>query len=148
MPSEYIRDNIMLSVQHVERTAIEMRHHLGVDHLMFATDFPHIECDWPETRSYVERMFAGVPWDEAYPILAGNMIKFFHLEDTPMAQKVEAQAKVAVGHSDTLDGICRAPGNHPGTWLAYISAVTPSAFAGIVANSYVKAPAPVYQQPS
>jgi hypothetical protein len=41
-------------------------------------------------------MFAGVPWDEAYPILAGNMIKFFHLEDTPMALKVEAQAKVAV----------------------------------------------------
>jgi hypothetical protein len=41
-------------------------------------------------------MFAGVPWDEAYPILAGNMSKFFHLEDTPMAQQVEAQAKVAV----------------------------------------------------
>jgi predicted TIM-barrel fold metal-dependent hydrolase len=96
MPSEYIRDNIVLSVQHVERTAIEMRHHIGVEHLMFATDFPHIECDWPETRSYADRMFAGVPWDEAYPILAGNMIKFFHLEDTPMAKKVEAQAMVAV----------------------------------------------------
>jgi predicted TIM-barrel fold metal-dependent hydrolase len=96
MPSEYIRDNIVLSVQHVERTAIEMRHNIGVDHLMFATDFPHIECDWPETRSYADKMFAGVPWEEAYPILAGNMIKFFHLEDTPMAKKVEAQAKVAV----------------------------------------------------
>jgi predicted TIM-barrel fold metal-dependent hydrolase len=96
MPSEYVRDNIVLSVQHVERTAIEMRHHIGVDHLMFATDFPHIECDWPETRSYADKMFAGVPWEEAYPILAGNMIKFFHLEDTPMAKKVEAQAKVVV----------------------------------------------------
>jgi len=32
----------------------------------------------------------------AYPILAENMTKFFHLEDTPMAQRVEAQAKVAV----------------------------------------------------
>ena len=96
LPSEYVRDNIVLSVQHVERTAIEMRHHLGMNHLMFATDFPHIECDWPETRSYVERMFAGVPWEEAYPILAGNMIKFFHLEDTPMAKRVEAQARVAV----------------------------------------------------
>lgn len=91
-PSEYIRDHIMLSVQHVERTAIEMRHSIGVDRLMFATDFPHIECDWPQSRSYADRMFAGVPWDEAYPILAGNMIKFFHLEATPMAKKVEAQA--------------------------------------------------------
>jgi predicted TIM-barrel fold metal-dependent hydrolase len=92
MPSEYIRDNIMFSVQHVERTAIEMRHKIGNDNLMFATDFPHIECDWPETRSYADRMFDGVPWDEAYPILAGNMIKFFHLEETSMAQQVEAQA--------------------------------------------------------
>jgi hypothetical protein len=32
----------------------------------------------------------------AYPILAGNLIKFFHLGDTPMAKQVEAQAKVAV----------------------------------------------------
>lgn len=63
---------------------------------MFATDFPHIECDWPETRSYADRMFAGVPWHEAYPILAGNMIKCFHLEQTPMAKQVEAQAKDAV----------------------------------------------------
>lgn len=63
---------------------------------MFATDFPHIECDWPETRAYDDKMFAGVPWEEAYPILAGNMIRFFHLEDTPMAQQVAAQAKTAV----------------------------------------------------
>lgn len=96
LPSEYLRDNVVFSVQHVERTAIEMRHHFGKGHLMFATDFPHIECDWPETRSYADRMFGGVPWDEAYPILAGNMIKFFHLQDTPMAKRVEAQAKVAV----------------------------------------------------
>jgi predicted TIM-barrel fold metal-dependent hydrolase len=96
LPSAYVRDHIMLSVQHVERTAIEMRHKIGVAHLMFATDFPHIECDWPETRSYADRLFAGVPWDEAYPILAGNMITFFHLEDTLMAKEIEAQAKVTV----------------------------------------------------
>jgi predicted TIM-barrel fold metal-dependent hydrolase len=96
LPSEYVRDNIMLSVQHVERTAIEMRHKIGVRNLMFATDFPHIECDWPDTRSYADRMFAGVPWDEAYPILAGNMLKFFRLEDTPMEKQVEAEAKVTV----------------------------------------------------
>jgi hypothetical protein len=41
-------------------------------------------------------MFAGVPWDEAYPILVENMIQFFHLEDTPMAKKVEAQASATV----------------------------------------------------
>ena len=63
--------------------------------MIFATDFPPIECDWSETRAYADRMFEGVPWNEAYPILAGNTINFFHLEGTPMAKQVEAQAAAA-----------------------------------------------------
>ncbi len=42
------------------------------------------------------------------------MIKFFHLEDTPMAQRVEAQAKVAVGKSDMWACRSRAPETNPG----------------------------------
>jgi predicted TIM-barrel fold metal-dependent hydrolase len=87
-PSEYVRQHVLFSVQHVERVAIELRHHLGVDHVMFATDFPHIECDWPNTRPFAERLFAGVPGDEAFKIAAGNVLRFFRLEDTPMGRKV------------------------------------------------------------
>jgi len=39
-PSDYVRQHIYFSVQHVERVAVELRHHLGVEHVMFATDFP------------------------------------------------------------------------------------------------------------
>ena len=55
------KEVLYFSVQHVERVAIELRRHLGVEHVMFATDFPHIECDWPNTRPFAERLFAGVP---------------------------------------------------------------------------------------
>ena len=79
-------------MQHVERVAIELRHHLGTRHFMFATDFPHIESDWPNTRPFAERLFAGVPPDEAWDIGAGNMLRFFHLEDTPMGRTVRAKA--------------------------------------------------------
>lgn len=91
-PSEYVQRHIHFSVQHVERVAIELRHHLGVEHVMFATDFPHIECDWPNTRPFAERLFAGVPADEAFKIAAGNVLKFFRLEDTPMGRRVRATA--------------------------------------------------------
>jgi hypothetical protein len=74
----------------VERVAIELRHHLGVDHIMFATDFPHIECDWPNTRPFAERLFAGVPADEVVRIASGNVLDFFHLRDTPVGQKALA----------------------------------------------------------
>ena len=91
-PSDYVRQHVWFSVQHVERVAVELRHHMGVENIMFATDFPHIECDWPNTRPFAERLFDGVPADEAYRIAAGNTLQFFHLEDTPMGKAVRAAA--------------------------------------------------------
>jgi predicted TIM-barrel fold metal-dependent hydrolase len=91
-PSDYVREHIFFSVQHVERVAVELRHHMGVEHIMFATDFPHIECDCPNTRPFAERLFAGVPSDEAFKIAAGNMLRFFRLEDTAMGRTVLADA--------------------------------------------------------
>jgi predicted TIM-barrel fold metal-dependent hydrolase len=91
-PSEYVQQHISFSVQHVERVAVELRHHMGVEHIMFATDFPHIECDWPNTRPFAERLFAGVPPNEAYKIAAGNVLDFFCLGDTPMGRRVRTAA--------------------------------------------------------
>jgi predicted TIM-barrel fold metal-dependent hydrolase len=91
-PSEYVQRHVWFSVQHVERVAVELRHHLGVGHVMFATDFPHIECDWPNTRPFAERLFADVPAGEAFQIAAGNTLAFFGLADTPMGRRVLATA--------------------------------------------------------
>ena len=91
-PSDYVRRHVHFSVQHVERVAIELRHHMGVEHIMFATDFPHIECDWPHSRSFAERLFAGVPPAEAFAIAAGNTLEYFNLGDTPVGKKVQAEA--------------------------------------------------------
>jgi predicted TIM-barrel fold metal-dependent hydrolase len=90
-----VREHIFFSVQHVERVAIELRHHMGVERIMFATDFPHIECDWPNTRPFAERLFAGVPEEEAFKIGAGNMLDYFRLADTPMGKTVLEQRAVA-----------------------------------------------------
>ena len=60
--------------------------------LMFATDFPHIECAWPNTRPFAERLFAGVPDDEAFKIAAGNTLAYFGLHDAPVGKKVLAAA--------------------------------------------------------
>lgn len=81
-----------LSVQHVERVAIELRHHMGVEHIMFTTDFPHIEGNWPTTRPFAERLFADVPPEESFKIAAGNTLSYFSLADTPVGKKVLAAA--------------------------------------------------------
>ena len=78
LPSEYVREHIYWSVQY-ERVAVELRHHVGVDKIMFATDFPHIECEWPNSRRLVDEIYADVPADEKYRMWAGNAVEFFRL---------------------------------------------------------------------
>jgi predicted TIM-barrel fold metal-dependent hydrolase len=78
LPSEYVRDHIYFSVQY-ERVAVETRHHVGVERIMFATDFPHIECEWPNSRPLIQQLYADIPEDETRKIWAGNAIDFFQL---------------------------------------------------------------------
>jgi predicted TIM-barrel fold metal-dependent hydrolase len=78
LPSEYVREHVYFSVQY-ERVAVEERQHVGVDHIMFATDFPHIECEWPNTKPLVEEIYADIPEPEKRKIWAGNAVEFFKL---------------------------------------------------------------------
>jgi uncharacterized protein len=77
-PSAYIRENIYLSIQY-ERFAVPNRYYIGVDHMMFASDFPHIECEWPNTRPILDEIYADVPEQERHKIWAGNAASFFKL---------------------------------------------------------------------
>jgi predicted TIM-barrel fold metal-dependent hydrolase len=78
LPSEYVRQHVYFSVQY-ERVAVEERKHVGVDRIMFATDFPHIECEWPNTKPLVEEIYADVPEADRRRIWAQNAVEFFKL---------------------------------------------------------------------
>ena len=78
LPSDYIKEHIYWSVQY-ERVAVELRHHIGVDHIMFATDFPHIECEWPNTQQFLSELYADVNADEQEQIWNRNVVRFFGL---------------------------------------------------------------------
>ena len=34
----------------IDHYAVQNRHVIGVDNMMWSTDYPHHGCDWPETR--------------------------------------------------------------------------------------------------
>jgi uncharacterized protein len=78
-PGDYVRQNIHFTVQY-ERVAVEQRHHVGTDHIMFATDFPHIENEWPNSRPIIDEIYATVPAAEKHKIWAGNAVQFFRLD--------------------------------------------------------------------
>jgi hypothetical protein len=68
--------------------AVEERQHVGVDRIMFATDFPHIECEWPNSRSFIDKIYADVPETDRRKIWADNAVAYFKVVD-PIRSVVE-----------------------------------------------------------
>ncbi len=79
-PSEYLREHISWGFQG-DRVGVETRAHIGVNRLIWASDFPHQESDWPDSMEQIDEVFEGVPQDDAYQMLCGNVVDFFHLAD-------------------------------------------------------------------
>ena len=77
-PSEYIREHCLWGFQ-FDRVGVELRHKIGVDMLMWGSDFPHQESDWPDSLRIIEKNFAGVPEAEKHKMVCGNAIEFFRL---------------------------------------------------------------------
>jgi predicted TIM-barrel fold metal-dependent hydrolase len=78
-PSTYIKEHFLWGFQ-CDPPAVEMRHRIGVENLIWATDFPHQESEYPNSWRVLERNFAGVPEEDKYKMVAGNVINHFHLE--------------------------------------------------------------------
>ncbi|GIW41948.1 MAG: hypothetical protein KatS3mg076_2525 [Candidatus Binatia bacterium] len=77
-PSEYYRRN-WRSTFMIDHYAVDNRYRLGVDNMMWASDYPHHGCDWPETRRVVEDMFRNVPLEERRKMCALNAAKLYKL---------------------------------------------------------------------
>ncbi len=83
-PSDYIREHCYWGFQH-DMVGVELRRHMGVDRLIWASDFPHQESDWPDSMRVLEHNFAGVPEAERHRMVCGNAIEFFHLDALPFS---------------------------------------------------------------
>lgn len=78
-PSEYVREHCWWGFL-LNPIGVKLRHEIGVNRLMWATDFPHSETDWPNShKAAIEPNFVGVPANEIARMVAGNAIDFFKL---------------------------------------------------------------------
>jgi predicted TIM-barrel fold metal-dependent hydrolase len=62
-----------------DRAAIEGRRFLGIENILWGTNFPLATSTWPTTRDYLVRNFQGVPDDERGKILWGNAAQLYKL---------------------------------------------------------------------
>jgi predicted TIM-barrel fold metal-dependent hydrolase len=59
-PSEYYRRQVWIGASFMDEGEWETRHALGVDKLMWGSDYPHLEGCWPNTQATLKHIFDGV----------------------------------------------------------------------------------------
>ena len=77
-PSFYFRRNWRATFM-IDHYAVRNRHVIGVDNMMWSSDYPHHGCDWPETRRVVDDMFRDVPADERARMCALNAAQLYKM---------------------------------------------------------------------
>lgn len=77
-PSSYFHRQMYLTFVDDPR-GLDHRHDLGVDRIMWSTDFPHPATSWPNSQAIVAKNFADVPDAERDLIVAGNAARLYSL---------------------------------------------------------------------
>ncbi|MEE9284991.1 MAG: amidohydrolase family protein [Dehalococcoidia bacterium] len=78
-PSEYFHRQVYANFWY-EHVGIEIRRHVGVDRIMWETDFPHTTSTYPNSGAMRESCLAGVPHDERRALLVDNGVRLYKLE--------------------------------------------------------------------
>ncbi|MCB0995750.1 MAG: amidohydrolase, partial [Acidimicrobiales bacterium] len=79
-PSFYMRRNMFFTFIHEPFAVHNLRHEIGVENIMWSTDYPHPACTWPDSRQLVDEEFAGIPEDERQLIVCGNATRVWDLD--------------------------------------------------------------------
>ena len=57
----------------------EVRNHIGIDNIMWESDFPHPTCTWPTSQDYIERAMKDWTPEERKKVLVDNAVRVYNL---------------------------------------------------------------------
>ena len=78
-PSDAFRTQCYIDFWYEHSGITAYRDYIGVDRIMWETDFPHPTSLHPETNRFREMAFEGIPEDEKHMILAENPVRAYRL---------------------------------------------------------------------
>ena len=78
-PTGYFQRNCWIGASFMPEHEGRFRHQIGVDRLMWGSDYPHFDSTFPHSREQIARNFDGVPESDMAQILGGTMAKVYGL---------------------------------------------------------------------
>ncbi len=79
-PTEYWNSNCFIADSFMAPYEVAMRDEIGIDTLVWGSDYPHLEGTWPHTKAALRFAFADVPEADTRKILGENGIRLFNLD--------------------------------------------------------------------
>jgi predicted TIM-barrel fold metal-dependent hydrolase len=77
-PSEAVRRQIYVNFW-FEAEGIKLRHDIGIDNIMWESDFPHVASYYPRSWHEVNRVLDGVPAQDRRKLLYENAIRLYRI---------------------------------------------------------------------
>ncbi len=79
LPSDFFHSNVFLGFQE-DDLGIKMRDIIGVDNLMWGSDYPHVESTFPRSREIIEKILVDCTDEEKAKIVGENSVRIYHLD--------------------------------------------------------------------
>ncbi len=76
LPSDYWRRNMFVEFME-DDLGVQLRGTIGVDNMLWGSDFPHAESTWPKSREFLDRIFAGTPEEDRRKVTSENAARIF-----------------------------------------------------------------------
>jgi predicted TIM-barrel fold metal-dependent hydrolase len=78
-PSDFFHRNVVLSFQE-DAIGIRLRDVIGVDNMMWGSDYPHSESTFPRSRKILAEILSGVADDEQAKIVGANAARVYRFD--------------------------------------------------------------------
>jgi hypothetical protein len=98
-PSEYWKQNFFLGASFMRPSEVPLRHTIGLEKLMWGSDYPHDEGTFPYSREALRNSFAGLPHAEVEAILGTNAARVYGF-DRAALDAIAAKAGPTVAEID------------------------------------------------
>lgn len=79
LPSHYFKEQVSVTFFD-DALGVELRSRLGVENIMWSSDYPHPDTTWPNSQAAIDRQFVGVPDDERFKMTYGNAARLYGLD--------------------------------------------------------------------
>ena len=78
-PSEYFHRQVYATFID-DSVGVENRHQIGIDNIMWSSDYPHTASTWPHSQEIIARDFKDVPTAEKWQIVRQNVTRLYDLD--------------------------------------------------------------------